>query len=291
MYPRPFEYTRVPSVEEAVAALAADEDARILAGGQSLVPMLSLGLARPSRLVDVNGLDLAGIERRDGVAAVGALTRHRELERSARARELLPLAAEAAAHIGNTRVRNRGTFGGSLCHADPAAELCAVVLAHGGRVILAGPGGERAVPVDEFFLGYFETAARHDEVLVRAELELPPEGSGTAFVEVAARAGDYATAGAAAIVTLDGDGARCSAARLVVLTGGGPPARVSSVEKLCRGEAATESLLEAVADLARAAVAAEDNPFVSAAYRRRCAGACAARAMRQAFARARGARR
>lgn len=282
MHPRPFEYTKASCVGEAVAVLASDEEARVLAGGQSLVPMLSLGLARPSLLVDVGGLDLAGVERRNGVAVVGALTRQRELERSARARELLPLAAEAAAHVGNPRVRNRGTFGGSLAHADPAAELCTVALAHGGQVILAGPAGERTVPVREFFHGFYETAARHDEVLVRAELELPPAGSGTAFVEVAPRADAFATAGAAAIVTLEAEGRGCREARVAVLGLGGAPIRVPAAEELCRGEAASPTLLAAVATSVEAAA-----PDAPSEHRRRCAGICAARAVGAAFARAR----
>ena len=129
MYPRAVDYVRPASVADAVAALTADPEARALAGGQSLVPMLTLGLVSPTLLVDLNGLDLAGLERRDGVVAIGALTRHRELVQSDQARRLLPLAAEAAASVGSPRVRNRGTFGGSLAHADPVAELAAVAIA------------------------------------------------------------------------------------------------------------------------------------------------------------------
>jgi CO/xanthine dehydrogenase FAD-binding subunit len=289
VHPRPFEFAQARSVEEAVAALAGREDAKLIAGGQSLVPMMSLGLVTPSLVVDVNALPLAGVERRDGTVSIGALTRHRELERSAAVRAVVPLAAEAAAHVGNPRVRNRGTLGGSLAHADPLAELAAVVLAHGGRIVLAGPEGERSVAVDDFLLGFYATAARPDEVLVRAELEPPPPGSGTAFVEVAERAGDFATAGAAAVVTLDADGAHVADLRLAVLGGAAGPERASEAESACRGERLTPSLLERIAAAAASAVAVEDNPFGSGAHRRRCAAACASRAVAAAVARARDA--
>ena len=288
MFPRPFEFVRAGSVQEATAILAQDDGAKVIAGGQSLIPMLSLGLAAPTCLIDITGLELDGIEIVDGLARVGALTRHRELERSAHLRSVLPLAAEAAAFIGNPRVRNRGTFGGSLSHADPTAELCAVALAHGGRVVLSGPRGERTVGIEEFVVGYFETAAEPDELLVRAELELPPAGSGTAFIEVAERDGDFATAGAAAIVTLDATGTRCEHARVVVIGIHGLPVRVAEVEDLCAGEAVTESLLDAAAAAVERAAMAEDDPFISAQHRVRCARACTKRAVSTAFARARG---
>jgi carbon-monoxide dehydrogenase medium subunit len=253
--------------------------------------MLSLGLARPSRLVDVNGLDLAGVERGNGTAVVGALTRHRELERSARVAELLPLAAEAAAYIGNPRVRNRGTFGGSLSHADPSAELCAVALAYGGRAILVGSEGERAVDFDHFLIGFFETAAAPDELLVRAELDLPPGGSGAAYVEIANRADDFATAAAAAVVTLDERGDRCDHARLVIAGAGGRSVRVPDAEELCSGEAIRDGsgVLAAVARTVAHAAPSDDDPFLSAAYRSRCLSICAVRALRTAFERARTA--
>ncbi|MDQ3890651.1 MAG: FAD binding domain-containing protein, partial [Actinomycetota bacterium] len=216
--PRPFEYERAGSVAEAVALLAeaGTRDVTLVAGGQSLIPMLSLGLARPDVLVDLGALDLAGLERGNGSVRVGAGTTHRSVELGSDARELVPLASEAARSIGNPRVRNRGTFGGSLAHADPAAELGAVLLAYGGTVVAQGAGGERRIPADDFFQGYLTTALAPDEVLVAAELELPAPGSGVGFQEAARRADDFATAAAAAIVTLDADGRACSTARLAL---------------------------------------------------------------------------
>ena len=206
MFPRPCEYIRPDSVAEALSALGQDVEAKVIAGGQSLVPMMSLGLVTPTCLVDIGRLELGGLCRQNGTVTVGALTTHRELERGKPAGELLPLAAEAARHIGNARVRNRGTFGGSLSHADPAAELGAVVLAQGGRAVIEGPQGIRRVDFDEFFEGFFETAVGPGELLVAAELDATPPGAGTAFAEVARRTDDFALAAAAAVVRLGESG-------------------------------------------------------------------------------------
>ena len=265
MIPRPFDYERPRSVEEAVSILAGagGRDAKVIAGGQSLVPMLSLGLARPDVLVDLSRLELNGIEAVDRRVRIGATTCHRTLELDPEARRLLPLAAEAARHVGNPRVRNRGTFGGSLAHADPAAELPVVAVAHGGEVVAHGPGGERRIPLAEFFLGYLETALGPDEVLVAVELERPPESSGVGFHEEAQRADDFALACAAAMVAPDGH------AR-VVLGGVG--------DRPLRFEGPTDELPAAV----EAAVEPEEDVFVSAAFRRRLAGVCARRALARA---------
>lgn len=290
MYPRPFEYVRPESVSEAVDALAsAAGEARAIAGGQSLVPMLSLGLAQPDVLVDIGGLPLTGTERVNGSLSLGALTRHRELERSAELRAQLPLAAEAARYIGNPRVRNRGTLGGSLSHADPASELGAVVLTHGGRAGITGTDGERTVPFDEFFEGFFLTAVRPGELLTRVELDLPPEGTGHGFSEVAGRADDFATAAATALVTVGDDGT-CAEARLALAGVADRPIRCAAGEARCRGERVEGAVLTAIADAVRESVTPEDDAFVSADYRARAAGTCAARALAEAWARARGER-
>ncbi len=289
MYPRPFAYARPETVPEAIEALGdAAGDTRPIAGGQSLVPMMSLGLASPDLLVDIGRLPLAGIERSNGTVTLGALTRHRELERSGDIAALLPLAAEAARFIGNPRVRNRGTLGGSLSHADPASELGAVALAHGGRAIVAGRDGERAVALEDFFHGFFATAVQPGELLTRVELELPPAGSGHGFVEIANRADDFATAAAAAVVTLDDRGATCADARLALAGVADRPIRLESAEALCRGHALDEELLDAVARAVTESVTPEEDPFVSAEYRARAVATCAKRALAGAWRRARG---
>ena len=290
MHPRPFEYARPETVADAVEALAgAAGEARAIAGGQSLVPMMSLGLASPDLLVDLGRLPIAGTERRNGTLVLGALTRHRELERSGELAEQVPLAAEAAHHIGNPRVRNRGTLGGSLSHADPAAELGAVALTYGGEVTIAGPDGERSVALGDFFRGFFATAVGQGELLVRVALELPPPGTGHGFYEIANRADDFATAAAAALVTVDDRGA-CTEARLALAGVGDRALRCEPAERLCRGEPLEGELLAGVARTVAETVEPETDAFVSADYRARAAGTCAARALSAAWSRARGER-
>ncbi|MGH2955043.1 MAG: FAD binding domain-containing protein [Solirubrobacterales bacterium] len=288
MYPRPFDYSRPETVAEAIEALAgATVEARPIAGGQSLVPMMSLGLAQPGLLVDIGGLPLAGVERSNGSLALGALTRHRELERSRELGEQIPLAAEAAGHIGNPRVRNRGTLGGSISHADPASELGAVALTYGGRAVIAGPEGERSVPIEDFFEGFFITAVRPGELLTRVELDLPPPGTGHGFCEIANRADDFATAAATALVTIDDRGA-CAEARLALAGVGDRPLRCAAAEELCRGEPLDDDLLQRLTQTVIEEVSPEEDAFVSAEYRARAAGICAARALGAAWRRARG---
>jgi len=290
VHPRPFEYARPESVDEAIEALAgASGEARAIAGGQSLVPMMSLGLAAPDLLVDIGRLPLAGTERTNGTLTLGALTRHRELERSDALAEQLPLAAEAAGYIGNPRVRNRGTLGGSLSHADPASELGAVALAYGGRVVIAGADGERSVAIDEFFMGFFATAVGEGELLTRVELDLPPPGTGHGFFEIANRADDFATAAATALVTVDDRGA-CAEASLALAGVDDRPVRCAPAEELCRGAELEGDVLGRVASAVAAEVEPETDAFVSADYRARAAGTCAARALTAAWRRARGER-
>lgn len=288
MYPRPFEYRRPETVTEATAALGeAAGEARVIAGGQSLVPMMSLGLVQPDLLVDIGRLELNGAERTNGVLSVGALTRHRALERGAEFAEHIPLAAEAAHYIGNPRVRNRGTFGGSLSHADPASELGAVALTYGGRAVIATADGERSVPISDFFEGFFLTAVRPGELLVRVDLELPPPGTGHGFYEVAGRADDFATAAATALVRIDERG-MCAEARLALAGVADRPVRLAAAEELCRDEALTGARLDRVAGAVAAGVSPEDDAFISAAYRARAAATCARRALEAAWRRARG---
>jgi carbon-monoxide dehydrogenase medium subunit len=286
MYPRPFAYERAATLADALGSLAGDPDAKAIAGGQSLVPMMSLGLVAPSRIVDIGGLDLAGVQRDNGTVTVGALTRHRELERSDEFAVHLPLVAEAARHIGNPRVRNRGTLGGSLSHADPAAELGAVMVAHGGRAVIAGTGGQRRVGFDDFFHGFFETAIQSDELMVSVEIELPPDGCATAFVEVARHSGDFALAAAAAIVTPSATGREIERVRLALAGVADRPLRCAEAEELCRGAPMSDQLADDVGRAVERTIEPEEDAFTSAAYRSRVAAACAVRAVRTAWRRA-----
>lgn len=196
MKPYSFAYSRARSLEEALALLAEDEDARVLAGGQSLMPMLNMRLTRPSRLIDINGLGaLAGIARDGDIVRVGALTRHAEVLASPVIAACVPLVAEAMAHVAHPAVRNRGTFGGSLCLADPAAELPAVCVTLDARLRLTSADGERTVAARDFFHGMFETALEPGEILTAIELPVAQEHERFAFAELARRHGDFAMAG------------------------------------------------------------------------------------------------
>ncbi|MCU1375249.1 MAG: molybdopterin dehydrogenase FAD-binding protein [Actinomycetia bacterium] len=196
MKPPPFELLLATSVAEAVEVLAADDGAKVLAGGQSLVPLLALRLARPTVLVDVNGLDLDGIAVVDGEVRLGALVRHRHLERQT----AVPLLAQAARLIGHPAIRHRGTLGGSLAHADPVAELPAALLALGGSVVVEGPGGRRTIRADQLFEGFLTTSIGPDELLVEVRVPAPGPSTRSAFCEWAPRMGDFAVVGIALVV-------------------------------------------------------------------------------------------
>ncbi len=209
MKPAPFRYVRPSSVDEAISVLAAEgHGAKPLAGGQSLIPTMNFRLAQPAVLVDIDRLDeLRGIrEGGNDSLYIGAMTRHSEVERSAVVRERAPLLAEAMPWIAHPQIRNRGTVGGSLAHADPAAELPAVMLALDARVHLRGPTGDRTVQFCDFCTGFFSTALAPEELVTGVEIPALPGGTGTAFLEVSRRQGDFALVGVCAVVTLDAGG-------------------------------------------------------------------------------------
>ncbi|MBN9888005.1 FAD binding domain-containing protein [Salipiger abyssi] len=205
MKPYPFEYTRVSSLEEAVTLLQREDEPRIIAGGQSLVPILAMRLAAPSRLIDIGGLSaLRGIERRGDVLRIGALARHAEVMASAEVAEAVPLLARAISHVAHPAVRNRGTFGGSVCLADPAAELPAVCTALGATFEVFGSDGLRTIPAREFFLDIYETALAPDEILVAAQLPVACPKERFGFEEIARRHGDFAIVGLAVRARMEG---------------------------------------------------------------------------------------
>ena len=302
MKPAPFRYARAGSLAEAVTLLAeAPGDTKLLAGGQSLVPMLNMRLVRPAVLVDVNGLrELTGITPTpEGGLRIGALTRHAELTASPAVIERAPLLAEAARHVGHAAIRNQGTLGGSLAHADPAAELPAALLALDARVHVTGPRGEREVAADAFFLGLLTTALEADEILTAIEVPAQPPGWG--FVEIARRPGDFALAGVAAVVRVgrplalpspprggEGVSGRHEMVRLVGFGIGDRPLRLTGAEGLLTG-----APLDA-GSAARAGAAAGpdcDPPsdvHGSAEYRRHLATVLTERALLQALARLAG---
>lgn len=282
MKPSDFEYAAPDTLDEAIGLLAGEPDAKVLAGGQSLVPLLSLRLAAPSLLVDLRRVPgLAGVERANGEVTVGAMVRQRSAERDHAIRDAVPLMAAALRHIAHPQVRSQGTIGGSIAHADPAAELPAVLMALEGRVRVRGPRGERVIAADDFFTGFLSTALAEDEIVTAIELDAAGARTGAACVEVAQRAGDYALCGAVAQVTLDGD--HVAGARVALFGIGDRPLRARAVEVALAGEPATGAAAAAAASEAGAEADPIDDPQVPAEYRLHLAQVVARRALEQAM--------
>jgi aerobic carbon-monoxide dehydrogenase medium subunit len=282
MKPAPFSYHRARSADEAVSLLAElGDDAKLLAGGQSLVAMMNFRLARPAALVDISRLaELRYVRAHDGGLRIGALALHRDLERLTDP-DLLAgfgMLPRAARYIGHYAIRAAGTFGGSIAHADPAAEWCMAALLFDAQVLARGPGGERVIPVANFFKGFLETDLRPDEMIIEARLPAPRPGA--AICEFARRHGDFAIVAVAAVV--EGDGGVCRDARIVL---GGV---ASTVERAPGAEAVLigSSLgADVIAAAAREAAAGTDPPgdiHGSAGYRRRLVEVLAARAIGEA---------
>jgi carbon-monoxide dehydrogenase medium subunit len=287
--PAPFRYDRPESLEEGLDLLAEHGDeSSVLAGGQSLVPLLALRMAQPSRLVDVNRLrELDSVEALDGGLALGAMVRQRAAISSDLVRERCPLLAEALPLVGHPETRNRGTLGGSVAHADPAAEIPAVVAALDGQIVLRSRRGTRSVPAEQFFLSWFVTAREPDELLTEIRLPAWPDGTGSSFEEVARRYHDFALIGVAAAVQLDGDG-RVALARLAY-TGAGPvPMRAREAEALLSGREPSEQAIAEVAEHAAGELDPPADVLASAAYRRQLAKTLTRRALATAVARSRG---
>jgi carbon-monoxide dehydrogenase medium subunit len=222
--PAPFEYVRPESLADAVAALAGDSGAKVLAGGQSLVPLLSMRLAAPSRLVDINGLpDLDGISVDAAGVRIGALARHADVLASQDVRRVQPLVSLALANVAHATIRNRGTTVGSIVHADAAAEMPMVLKLLGGSLEVVGPSGSRSIAADDLYVGPLESSVHHDEIAVSAYFPALPAGAGVGFEEIARRHGDYALCGVAALVTgekvLAGYLSVCEVPTVVDLTG------------------------------------------------------------------------
>lgn len=289
MKPPAFEYRRPAGVDEALALLARHPGAKPLAGGQSLIPAMNFRLAAPEMLIDLNGIEeLSGVTRLDGGGIrLGAMTRHHVIETHALVRELAPLLAETMPFIAHPQIRNRGTLGGSLAHADPAAELPAVMVALRATVVLRGRGEERRVPAEQFFTGLFATALAPGELLVAVELPPMPARSGWAFLEMARRHGDYALVGVAVLLALDGAGT-CADARIALLSvGEGPVLATHAVARLV-GRAPDDDTIQAASALAGGEdIDPPSDIHASAAYRRQLARVLTRRALERAVVRAR----
>ena len=248
MYPAPFEYHRAASVEEALALLAQfGDDSKLIAGGHSLLPVMKLRFSQPAHLIDIRRVaELAGIREEGGALRIGATTTHAAIAGSDVIRHRAPVLAEAAGRIGDAQVRNMGTIGGSLAHADPGADLPAVTLALGAEIRAVGGRGARTISIDDFFTGMFSSALAPDEVLVEVRVPLMPAQTGGAYEKYADPASGYAVVGVAAVVTIDGAGA-VKRAR-VAMTGLGPQAaRLIKVEEALTGKTATPDAIAAAA--------------------------------------------
>jgi len=287
MKPAPFDYVAPASLDEAVSALASgDGDAKVLAGGQSLVPMLALRLARPATLVDINRLPgLDGLREASGMLEIGALVRQRALERWAASRS--PLFAEVLRHVAHPPIRNRGTVVGNVVHADPASELPALLLCLEGVVVARGPRGERMIRADRFYRAPLTTALGADELATAVRFTLPPAGAGWGFAEVSRRHGDFALVGAVAVLTRAGDGT-VARVRLAFFGAGGTPLRGLAAEQALEGRAPSPSLLAEAARAAATALSPDGDIHATAQYRRRVAATLAERTLTAALARCGG---
>ncbi len=272
MKPPRFEYFAPRALDEALALLAGHGDgAKVLAGGQSLIPLLNFRLAHPEALVDINRIaDLAFLRADDGGVALGALTRQHAVERSELVRARVPIVAEACRLIGHLPIRHRGTIGGNLAHADPASELPAVMIALEAQLTLRSAKGSRTLPADRFFVGPLSTALQTGEMLTQIRVPGLPPRTGSAFVEMARRAGDYALVGVAALITLDGSG-RCQRARISLCGVGPTPIRARAAEEAVVGQAPTGAALDEAATRAAAATSPPSDLHGSAAFRMKLA--------------------
>jgi len=291
MKPAPFKYVAVRTSEEALALKAEHgEEARFLAGGQSLMPALNFRLAQPAVLIDINPLSKLDYvaQQEDGTVRIGALTRYRTLERDDAVARHLPLMREALPLIAHPQIRNRGTLGGNLAHADPASELPAIVLALGGRMRARSARSERWIAAGDFFLGPLTTALAPDEMLVEIELPQAPPRTGTSFLEIARRRGDFALMGVAAMMTLGSDGT-CTDARLAYCNAGERPMSADAAAHSLVGRAIAATDIDAAAALAQRAIDPAGNVHASKAYQRHLAGVLTRRALRTALERARAA--
>jgi aerobic carbon-monoxide dehydrogenase medium subunit len=289
MKPAPFAYHAPASVEEVVGLLSSlGEEAKLLAGGQSLGPMLNLRLAAPTALIDLNrieGLDYLEVDE-GGALMLGPLTRHRTLEVSDVVRQRWPLLHEAMPHVGHLAIRNRGTIGGSLAHADPAGELPAVILALEAELVAEGPGRQRRIDAERFFSTFLTTCLSPEEMLREVRIPAQAPGTGQCWMEFAPRLGDYALVGVAATVRLDAEG--CYEAARLVYAGIADVPLLADAAKQLLGEEPSDGLHERVGEAVAAAARPPSDVIASGAFRRHLVRVLTRRALRVTVARAKG---
>jgi CO/xanthine dehydrogenase FAD-binding subunit len=288
MKPPLFAYRAPTTLDEAIKFLAGDADAMVLAGGQSLMPAMNFRVANPSMLVDIQHVEgLRGIAIDNGNIVIKAMTRHRELELDPDVRRANPLIAETMQHVAHVPIRNRGTVVGSLCHADPSAEMPLLFVLLDGTLVARGPNGTRHIKAEQFFQSFLTTARKQDEIVVEARLPVLLPGAGWAFDEVTRRHGDFAQAGVGCVLELDASG-RAQGLRLAACGIADRPVRLKAAEAALNGTALTTVDLDAAVRASRDAVTQIDDINTSASYRRRVLGTLIRRQVQTASQRARG---
>jgi CO/xanthine dehydrogenase FAD-binding subunit len=291
MKPPLFRYEAPRTLRDAVAVLASDPDAMVLAGGQSLVPAMNFRVATPSLLVDIQHVEgLRGIAIEGDTIVIKAMTRHRELELDPEVRRVNPLIAETMQHVAHVPIRNRGTVVGSLCHADPSAEMPLLFVLLDGTLVATSPVGTRHIAAADFFQSFLTTSRRQDEIVVEARLPVLPVGAGFAFDEVTRRHGDFALVGIGCVLSLDGSG-RVQNIRLAACGISDRPVRLKAAEAALNGSLLAAGDLAAAARASADAVTQTDDMNTSMSYRRRVLSGLIQRLVPIAASRARGGKR
>jgi carbon-monoxide dehydrogenase medium subunit len=290
MIPPPFDYHSPKTLSEAIGLLSKlGEGAKVLSGGQSLLPLMKLRLGSAGHLVDIGRIPgLEDIGEEDGFLKIGGRVRESDLEHNAVVRRKYPILADTAAVIADPLVRNMATVGGNLAHGDPANDHPATMLALGASVVVQGPKGARTIPIDQFFTGLFETALAHDEILTEIRIPAPPPKSGGAYVKLERKVGDFATAGAAAQLTL-GAGGEVARVGIGLTNAGLTPVRATAAEKFLQGKKLDETTVRQAARLAADATDPSPDRRGSVEYKREMARVLTARALKRAASRAQGA--
>jgi aerobic carbon-monoxide dehydrogenase medium subunit len=288
VYPASFEYHKADSVEGAISLLQElGDQAKLIAGGHSLLPIMKLRLAQPAHLIDLGPISsLRGVSANSSVIRIGAMTTHKQIATDPSIRQQCPVLAEAAASIGDVQVRNRGTIGGALAHADAAADYPAAILALEAEIVAHGPNGERTIPASEFFVGFLTTSLAPDEILTEIHVPSLPSKTGASYQKLANQASGYALTGIAAIITIGDDG-RCSQAKIGITGAGDTAVRASGVEQALIGSSLDEAAIRAAAEHAGDGIDFLADIHASADYRRSVTIGLTRRAIATAAERAR----
>ncbi len=285
MYPKQFEYLAAQNLKEAISLLRKHDASKILAGGQSLLALMKLRLAEPKYLIDIGRIPkLSYIKARDGGLAIGAMTTHDAIEISPFVRTRFSVLSEAASQIGDQQIRNRGTLGGSICHADPASDMPPVMLVLNARLVALGPRKERVIPAEQFFVDLFTTALKDYEVLREIRIPALPPRSGSAYMKFTRRHGDFAIVGVAAVLTVDKRNV-CQDVRIGLCSVGPTAMRAKSVEKTLLGKVVDDKNIEEASQLADEGTDPPSDIHGSAEYRKAMAKVFTKRALKLAFSR------